>query len=140
MDDLRIESDPSPSDVARLDDLLYAFNVAATGFRDGVALAVFLRDDAGDLRAGISGHTWGGCCEIKLLWIREAERGQGLGGRLLAAAEQEARRRGCARICLSTHSFQAPDFYRRRGYSEVGAIDGYPAGHRQIFLMKGLAP
>src|SRR5262245_34137523 len=135
MDDLRIDSDPAPADVARLDDLLYAFNVAATGFNDGVGLAIFLRDEAGDLRAGISGHTWGGCCEIKFLWIRETERGRGLGTRLLAAAEDEARRRGCAQIVLSTHSFQAPDFYRRQGYKEVAAIAGYPAGHRQIFFV-----
>jgi GNAT superfamily N-acetyltransferase len=139
MHDLRIDTDPAAADIAQLDDNLYAFNVAATGLDDGVLLAIFLRDENGDLRAGLSGHTWGGVCKIKLLWIREDERGRGLGAQLMAAAEEEALRRGCTQAVLSTHSFQAPDFYRRLGYKEAGFIADYPKGHQQIFFVKALA-
>jgi ribosomal protein S18 acetylase RimI-like enzyme len=90
------------------------------------------------LRAGLAGHTWGGCAEIKFLWVREAERRGGLGSRLLEAAEGEARARGCMRVVLSTHSSQAPEFYRRHGYVECGRAEGYPRGHAQIFLAKTL--
>jgi GNAT superfamily N-acetyltransferase len=138
MDDLWIEAEPAPADVAALDDRLYDFNMAATGFTDGEALAIFVRDEGGALRAGISGHTWGGCCEIKQLWVRDDARGAGLGARLLAAAETEARRRGCALVTLSTHSFQAPAFYGRFGYGQVGAVEGYPRGHRQLYFAKAL--
>jgi GNAT superfamily N-acetyltransferase len=34
------------------------------------------------------------------LFIREAARGQGLGGRFLAAIEEEGKRRGCTRLLL----------------------------------------
>jgi GNAT superfamily N-acetyltransferase len=129
---------PSRRDLARLEDELNRFNFDATGFRDGRLLAAFVRDETGALRAGLSGHTWGGCCEIRLLWVREAERRSGLGSALLGAAEREARARGCERVVLSTHSFQAPDFYRRHGYVEVGRADGYPRGNAQIFLSKRL--
>jgi GNAT superfamily N-acetyltransferase len=80
--------------------------------------------------------TWGGCGYIEVLWVRTDQRGRGLGGRLLAAAEQEIRRRGCDQVALSTHSFQAPGFYARFGYQECGRTPAYPRGHDQIHLVK----
>jgi GNAT superfamily N-acetyltransferase len=135
---IRCVDELSPRDLAALDDEIYAFNRAATGFHDGRTLAALLRDETGALRAGLAGHTWGGCCEIRFLWVRESERRSGLGSALLAAAEEEARRRGCERVVLSTHSFQAPGFYARHGYVECGRADGYPRGHAQIHLSKPL--
>jgi len=87
---------------------------------------------------GSTGWTWGGCGYIELLWVREDQRGDGLGTGLLAAAEAEIRHRGCDRVALSTHSFQAPDFYARFGYTECGRTPGYPRGHDDIHLMKQL--
>jgi GNAT superfamily N-acetyltransferase len=135
---LIVQDDPAAGDLAWVDDRLYDFNVAATGYDDGRYLAIFLRRESGEIYAGLHGHTWGGCCEIKALWIAERERGAGLGARLLAAAEQEARRRGCAQINLSSHSFQAPAFYEKYGFVRVAALTGLPAGHANILLMKRL--
>ena len=120
----------------RLDEEISTFNAAATGYHDGQMLSVAVRGDDGDLRAGLYGWTWGGCGYIDLLWVRDDQRGHGLGARLLAAAEAEIRRRGCDRVALSTHSFQAPDFYARFGYTECGRTPGYPHGHDDIHLVK----
>jgi GNAT superfamily N-acetyltransferase len=120
----------------RLDEEISAFNAAATGHHDGRMLSVAARGDDGDLRAGLYGWTWGGCGYIDLLWVRDDQRGHGLGAGLLAAAEAEIRRRGCDRVALSTHSFQAPGFYARFGYTECGRTPGYPHGHDDIHLMK----
>jgi ribosomal protein S18 acetylase RimI-like enzyme len=73
---------------------------------------------------------------VKILWVHERRRGEGLGTRLMTEAEAEARRRGAAQIVLSTHDFQAPEFYRRLGFEPVGHIENYPVGHRSIFLRK----
>lgn len=54
------------------------------------------------------------------------------------APEGEARRRGCGKMVLATHSFQAPELYGEQGYQTVGAFSGYPRGHSQIFLEKVL--
>jgi GNAT superfamily N-acetyltransferase len=66
---------------------------------------------------------------IDLLWVRDGQRGHGPGARLLATAEAEIRHRGCDRAALSTHSFQARDFYARFGCTEYGRTPGYPHGH-----------
>jgi len=124
----------------RLDREIYTFNVEATGLDDGRLLSVKARDDDGSLAGGLSGWTWGGCLYVDLLWVRADVRGQGVGSRLLDAAESEAVTRGCVTASLSTHSFQAPDFYLARGYTEVGRTDGYPTGHWQLHLRKALGP
>ena len=137
-DAIDITDEPLAADVEELEDAINRFNFDTTGQRDGRLLAAFLRDSGGRLRAGLAGHTWGGCCEIRFLFVREAERRCGLGTALLRAAEAEAARRGCFQILLSTHSFQAPDFYRRFGYVEVGRAPDYPQGHAQVYLRKAL--
>lgn len=133
-----IETDPEPGHVQYLEDRLYEFNSAVTGITDGEGLAIFVRDDDGRIVAGICGHTWGGYCEIRQFWVEESQRGRGLGTRLLGAAEQEARRRGCAQIFLITFSFQAPVFYTKHGFEILTTIDDYPRGHRNLLLRKRL--
>jgi hypothetical protein len=68
--------------------------------------------------------------------VRADQRGSGLGTPVLAAAE--VRRRGCEQVALSTHSFQAPMLYARRGYVECGRTPAYPRRHDQIHLVKRL--
>ena len=133
-----IETDPTPEQVQYLEERLYEFNSTTTGIRDGQGLAIFVRDERGHIVAGICGHTWGGCCEIRQLWVEEGRRRQGLGARLLQAAEQEARRRRCGQILLSTHSFQAPEFYKKYGFQVLAAVNDYPQGHQHLLLRKEL--
>ena len=137
--ELTIETDPTPEEVAYLEDRLYEFNSSATGITDARGLAIFVRDERGRIVAGICGHTWGGSCEIRQFWVEESRRKQGFGTRLLEAAEQEARRRNCTQIILTTHSFQAPEFYRKRGFGILAAVDDHPRGYRNLLLRKSLA-
>jgi GNAT superfamily N-acetyltransferase len=123
--------------VQYLEDRIYDFNSNATGIVDGEWLAFFLR--AGErIVAGICGNTWGGTCELRQLWVEESHRNRGLGKKLLQAAEQEARRRGCTQILLMTFSFQAPAFYARHGFEVVATIDDHPRGHQNLLMRKRL--
>ena len=130
------------SDEAKLEDLQFLeeqineYNFATTGFRDARLLVILLRDSAGRMYAGLSGHTWGEAAEVRFLWVDESRRHAGVGGLLLRAAEKEARLRGCRKIVLSTHSFQAPGFYFKQGYVVAGQVSDYPRGHSHILLEK----
>jgi GNAT superfamily N-acetyltransferase len=136
---LRIEANPTREDMALLDDRLYEFNAAVTGIDDGRWLAIFVRDGAGEMVAGLRGWTWGTTGHVDTLWVREDLRHRGLGQRMLAAAEAEAVRRGCREMHLSTHSYQAPGFYPRAGYQALGELPGWPSGKgTRIFFRKSL--
>jgi|GraSoiStandDraft_4_1057263.scaffolds.fasta_scaffold530983_2 ribosomal protein S18 acetylase RimI-like enzyme len=120
-----------------LADRLYEFNSRATGYFDGRLLGGRIDNAAGETIAGVSGHTWGGCCAISNLWVDERHRGRGLGKALLCAAETEALGQGCAQVVIITHSFQAPGFYERLGYTKY-AIHDLPTGHADIVFTKAL--
>ena len=130
---------PTQEEIRFLDDRINEYNVARTGIGDGKEIALWVRDASGQIQAGLYGWTWGGCLEIAYLWVSEALRGQGCGSNLLRTAEQVAVERGCRVAVLDTHSFQAPDFYRQRGYEIVGAVDDYPRGHQKLYLRKMLS-
>jgi GNAT superfamily N-acetyltransferase len=131
---IRVVDRADPTTVTQLTDALYSFNAAATGIDDGRELFAELRDRDGELCAGVHGWTWGGTCWIELLWVREDQRHRGVGSALMRAVDAEARSRGCTQIALMTHSFQAPDFYRRHGFERVGELNDYPRGHSDLLL------
>lgn len=109
-----------------------------TGYHDYRPLAIFIRDPAGAIIAGLTAFTWGGTLRILVLWVHENWRRHGLGTQLLAAAEQEACARGCKQAIVETHSFQAPEFYPQRGYTVCGLTNDYPVGYQYIAFQKRL--
>ncbi|MFI9806297.1 GNAT family N-acetyltransferase [Streptomyces sp. NPDC052301] len=109
------------------------------GERD-LPLHVWALDSSGDLAGGLVGHTWASWLHITYLWVDAVHRGTGLGSRLLAEAEDLARTtRGCTASRLETWDFQAPDFYKKKGYRVVGVIPDYPPGITEYTLTKRLA-
>lgn len=102
-------------------------------------LHLWASDDTGALAGGLVGHTWTTWLHVTHLWVDERHRGAGLGTRLLAEAERLARDdRGCLRSRVETWDFQAPRFYRRRGYEVVCVIEDYPPGVTEYTLTKRL--
>jgi GNAT superfamily N-acetyltransferase len=135
---MTMTDDPARSDRDFLDERIYEYNAATTRITDGRMLLLTMHDEQEAIIAGLSGWTWGGCMEIEFLWVREEWRGEGLGTQLLAAAEAEGIARGCTQAILSTHSFQAPEFYKKHGYEVYGSVNDYPRGFSHIHLRKEL--
>ncbi|MBY8879793.1 GNAT family N-acetyltransferase [Actinacidiphila acidipaludis] len=129
-----------PELTARLTRGLEEVNFPATGTTaaDQGTLSVRVADDDGELIGGLTAWTWGGLLGIEMLWIREGSRRGGWGSRILLAAEEEARRRGCDRACVSSFTFQAPAFYAGHGYVETGRTLGIPGGAEDVHMFKPL--
>jgi len=123
----------------RLSDELSKYNAAATpGVAPEEELTVRIEDD-GELLAGLSGWTWGQAAGIGLTWVHAEHRRSGLGSALLAAFEEEARRRGCTHVFVTSFTFQAPDFYQRHGYEETFRWESVPTpGRDDVHMLKHL--
>jgi GNAT superfamily N-acetyltransferase len=133
---LRI-GDGDPDLDARLSKELDALNVAASGVGNLRELTVQSAGRDGELLGGLSGWTWGTCAGVAMLWVREDQRRNGLGRRLLLAAEEEAHSRGCTQILVSSFTFQAPDFYKGLGYSEFARTERLPTeGSADVHMVK----
>ena len=133
-----LTSQPSAEEEKAVRDTLWEAN-AAFGFpRDRQGLSLLLRDAAGAVVGGLIGSTGWGWLYIENLVVPEALRGAGWGRRLMAAAEAEARRRGCTGMRLDTYSFQARGFYERQGFAVVGQIEDCPPGATRFCMTKRL--
>ena len=137
--ELHVEADPDPLDLEVLETKIRREASAAMGLGDEVDLAIFVRD-AGKVVAGISGWTWGDCCELQSLWVEPSLRGRGMATRLLAAAEAAAAARGCSQTVHFTWDFQARALYERNGYQLVGRVEGFPLGTDVFWYHKRLSP
>jgi GNAT superfamily N-acetyltransferase len=131
---------PQDTDVALVSDALDRFNIDTTGIDDRRPLAVLVRDPATrEVIGGLTGRTSLGMLFVDLFHLPVRLRGGGLGSEILRRAEDEARSRGCRTAVLYTISFQAPGFYRKHGWRQLGEVACDPPGTSRVFMTKELA-
>ncbi|MDF1754579.1 MAG: GNAT family N-acetyltransferase [Verrucomicrobiales bacterium] len=132
-----ITNHPKPADTDFIAAQTRKFNDAFVK-NDFSPLCVFVRDDAGELIAGLNGKTYWNYLEISFLWVHNHQRGSGIGTKLIQTTESEAVKRGCKYSMLDTYSFQALPFYLRHGYEEFGRLEGFCGEYTRYFLRKQL--
>jgi len=140
------EVDPGARDTVRTGLRAYNDSRSAVlrGYRERgeteqVPLDVYAYDDDGAMAGGIVAATWGGWLAIDLVWVREDQRGTGLGSDLLQRIEARARdERGCIGVRLDTWGFQAKPFYEKQGYTLFGVLEDHPPGETEYQLFKRL--
>jgi GNAT superfamily N-acetyltransferase len=130
---------PEDGERAVIIDGLRAYNEAQAGISDSRALAILVRDpETQEVVGGLLGRTSLGLLRVETFFLPEDLRRGGLGSRILAMAEEEARRRGCSRAVLSTIHFQAPGFYAKQGWEVAAKIECEPPGHTRFHMTKEL--
>ena len=115
-----------------------AFNFERVGEYRFEPLSAVAHDAAGVLVGGAGGTIGLRWLHVDVMWIAEAQRGRDLGSRLLARLEAMAIARGARNAHVETTSFQALDFYRKRGYEVFGQLEDFPEGHTYYYLKKTL--
>jgi len=140
MSTIRVSSEPNASadDTNVIEDHINEFNMRVTGDRNWKPVRIFLRDEDGKIRGGLTGDLWGGWLYVAYLWVDEDLRKEGYATQLMQQAEDEARTYGCRNAELSTFSFQARPFYEKLGYSVIAELEVYPPGHSKFYLRKAL--
>lgn len=140
---------PEPADTPAAQACLHAYYAElATRFPEGFDLDATVSADPDECRpphgqflVAWDGETPVGCGalktlapgvgEIKRMWVHPSMRGSGLGGRLLAQLEHEARVLGMVRVRLDTHARldEAIALYRTRGYRAIERYNDNPYAH-----------
>jgi GNAT superfamily N-acetyltransferase len=132
-----IEDKPKAEDmrfvIGQLMDFNDAHSPTAFGRRE---LRLFVRDDAGDIQAGLFGTVTMHCLVIQILWIAENVRGQGLGTELVETAERIAKEEGAKQSLVETTTFQAPEFYHKLGYRVICEIEDCPIDSQSLLMRK----
>ena len=133
-----LEAEPQASDMHDLVKGLTAFNASRTNGDTPDYIVATVKNSEGVLTGGLLGATYLGWLQIQVVWLDDAIRGQGFGTELMAMAEREALRRGCAQAFVETLSFQALPFYEKLGYEVFSRLPDFPPGGARYALIKKL--
>ncbi len=101
---------PSQEDREVLGLGLDQYNRAFLGETNFARLAIFVRDEATRITAGLDGYAYGGWLFVHYLWVHSDLRRRGIGRGLIAEAERRA-------LVLGCHSAHLDTFRSRRRIS-----------------------
>lgn len=136
MDELQL-SDSVPAEAeAMILTSLKAHNDVMLGPTDRRNLFIPLTDGQGHIDGGLVGYTGRGWLYVEMLFVPDRLRRQGMAGKLLQYAEQEARARGCIGAYIDTINADARRAYERQGYEVFGRIDDFTIGFDITWMIK----
>lgn len=141
MADIRLtarQGEPNPDDFKMLSKGMLAHHAASGHHRESEKYSVFLKGKDNQVLGGvIVTFLWNGM-EINSLWVDESLRNHGWGRKLMETVEEEGRKRGCTLAYTNTFTWQAPEFYKKLGYTLYGKLENFPQGARLSYFCKDL--
>ena len=80
-------------------------------------LSVILTNETGDIAGALNAFTAFSEIYIDDMWVESSQRGKGYGRKLIQALEDHFTGKGFNNINLVTSAFQAPEFYKKCGFT-----------------------
>ncbi|MFP4536419.1 MAG: GNAT family N-acetyltransferase, partial [Spirochaetaceae bacterium] len=134
---IEIIPNPTKDDVWYIRKQLQEFNLTHLEVTEDKPFVLFAKDDeSGERIGGISCTIFGQWIDIDSLWVREDQRGKGIGSALLERSVERARKAGCTNAWVNTFSFQSPEFYLKHGFEKVFEQANYPKTSSRTFLVR----
>jgi len=130
---------PSEDDILKIRRKLQDYNSVYFEIKDEPNFIVSEIDENNEIIGGIVCTIVGQWLEIDFLWVKESQRGKGLGKILLSEAEEIGIKNKCTRAFLTTMNFQAKPFYLKYGYKIVYVQKDYPLINEKYFMEKVLS-
>ncbi|MEJ7849231.1 MAG: GNAT family N-acetyltransferase [Pyrinomonadaceae bacterium] len=138
--EITLEENPSDDELNILRNGLAEYAFGLFGETSVADVTFFLRDESGVIVGGVHGNYGSfGWMYVDTLWVSERLRGKDYGTRLINLIEDAALKKGCTQAYLNTFSFQAPEFYKKLGYTVFAELEDFPAGHSRVFMRKRLS-
>ncbi|MBC2126619.1 GNAT family N-acetyltransferase [Listeria marthii] len=107
--------------------------------RDTVHIGFAALNESGEIVGGVTAKISYGELHVSLLSVDKSTQGTGVGTALMDQIERYGRANNCHHISLTTFSYQAPEFYRKCGFTELGRIQDFPLkGEEKYFFVKYL--
>ena len=138
---LVVDDNPSVEEINLLREKLKGYNQEQTGGeydQPGIEINLALKNAQDVVVGGIICCTMLNVMYLDVLWVADEYRKRGFGSELVLAAEQIGIHNGCITSHTWTFDFQAPEFYKKIGYQQIGIYDGYPDGLKEFVFKKPL--
>jgi GNAT superfamily N-acetyltransferase len=133
---IEITKAPNPADVAFLRQKI---NEETPEYGAPCSYACYIRDEKGEIVAGVNGFLGYGTISLGQLWVDKQHRKAGLGRQLLEQVHALGRAEGCKLSTVGTMTFQgAVGFYEKLGYTKDFERSGYLNGSSCLFMRKDL--
>lgn len=131
-----LSENPDPSDVQVLGDGIIAYAKQKKGMAPIRTFAFFIRDENGQIMGGCKGDILYGCMFVSDLWVSEGLRNKGYGSKLMDAAEQYGKEKGCLFAAVNTMDWEALNFYKKLGFYIEFERHGFEKNSIFYFLRK----
>lgn len=115
--EISFESNPKAHDIEILADGIKAYAKEKKALTPWDYFAFFIRDQDNNVMGGCDGNTLYGCLYIDQLWVSETIRHAGWGSKLVNAALDYGKKRGCTFANVDTMDWEALDFYQKLGFT-----------------------
>ena len=111
-------------------------NIAPDRHKD---LVISFKNNEGKVIAGLVGSTNWGWLFIRLLWVDDSLRGQGIGKQMIMKSLEIAKSRDCHSAWIDTFNPIALQSYQKMGFVVFGQLENFPSGKNRYFLKKRIS-